>query len=774
MTASPLTLSTKAGTLSKLQGTLKAARIAPMRAFTVADWNLDRMMCLSKIDEVLGAPPWIVRSSCSREDGAQASNAGAFLSIPNVGAAELEASVEEVIAAYGEAQPDDEVLVQPMLTDVVFSGVAFSHDPNTCAPYRVVNWSEGNDTSTVTGGAGGRVWQQASQSTFPNPPIMASVIALLDELLILFGNVPIDFEFAGTREADEEILWLLQARPLVLSTSPESEATQTSRLKSIQRKVERGMQAHPFLIGRRTVYGVMPDWNPAEILGIRPKPLALSLYRDLVTDSIWAYQRDNYGYRNLRSFPLMPHFYGLPYIDVRLSFNSFIPASLEEGLAGRLVDYYIDRLLAEPTLHDKVEFEVVFSCYTLDLPERMEQLTEVGFSKNEQQVIASSLRDLTNRIVHSQDGLWRRDAAKVDTLNERREQLLTSSAEPLERIYWLLEDAKRYGTLPFAGLARAGFIAVQMLKSLVAVGVFSQEDYEAFIGSVSTVSGQLSRDRAILDREAFLARYGHLRPGTYDILSPRYDESPELYFDWNQQLPAPDPVKPFALTLPQMREIAKLLEVHGLQPDPVGLFDFLQAGIELRELAKFHFTRNLSDVLVLITEVGGHYGLAPEDLAYCDITAFKELHVAAANPEDLLLRSIEQGKARYAETLKVSLPPLIAAPEDVWAFEWPEAVPNFVTQKQVVAPVASCKDRDKLVGAIVCIPNADPGFDWLFAYPIAGLVTAWGGANSHMAIRAGELGLPAVIGAGEVLYRRWSDAERLLIDCAGRRVEVLA
>ena len=119
----------------------------------------------------------------------------------------------------------------------------------------------------------------------------------------------------------------------------------------------------------------------------------------------------------------MPHFCGLPYIDVRLSFNSFIPADLEEGLAGRLVDYYIDRLLAEPALHDKVEFEVVFSCYTLDLPQRMERLTEVGFSKNEQQVLASSLRDLTNRIVHSQDGLWRRDAAKIDTLNERREQL---------------------------------------------------------------------------------------------------------------------------------------------------------------------------------------------------------------------------------------------------------------------------------------------------------------------------------------------------------------
>lgn len=255
-------------------------------------------------------------------------------------------------------------------------------------------------------------------------------------------------------------------------------------------------------MGRRTVYGVMPDWNPAEIVGIRPKPLALSLYRELITDAIWAYQRHNYGYRNLRSFPLMPHFLGLPYIDVRLSFNSFVPADLNDGLAGRLVDYYIDRLLAEPTLHDKVEFEIVFSCYTLDLPQRLQRLAEANFTVNDCDEIASSLMRLTNRIVHPKDGLWREDA-KLNVLNSRREELLASRADPLERIYWLLEDAKRYGTLPFAGLARAGFVAVQMLKSLVTVGVFSQADYDAFIGGVSTVSGQLRRDRASMDRTAF-------------------------------------------------------------------------------------------------------------------------------------------------------------------------------------------------------------------------------------------------------------------------------
>lgn len=768
-----LGFSTKAGTLTELQGLLKTARIAPMRVFTVAQWRANRLECLYGIADGLGDEPWIVRSSCGREDGVVFSNAGVFLSIPNVGKDGLESAVEQVIASYGEEMPNDEVLIQPMLTNVVRSGVAFSHDPNTCAPYRVVNWSEGSDTTAITSGLGGRIWQQAANSSVAPPKSSASILTLLEELLALFGNTPLDCEFAVTREGKDEVLWLLQVRPLVLAEKPEPDTSQERRIKSIQRQVARGMQPHPFLMGRRTVYGVMPDWNPAEIVGIRPKPLALSLYRELITDSIWAYQRHNYGYRNLRSFPLMPHFFGLPYIDVRLSFNSFIPADLDEGLAGRLVDYYIDRLLAEPTLHDKVEFEIVFSCYTLDLPKRLECLGEFGFSKQERSTLANSLRSLTNRIVHPKEGLWKADASKIDVLNARREELLKSNADPIERIYWLLEDAKRYGTLPFAGLARAGFVAVQMLKSLVAVGVFSQSDYDSFFASVSTVSGQLARDRATLDRTSFLGRYGHLRPGTYDILSPRYDENPELYFDWNQRPPAPDSVKPFALTLPQMREIGTLLETHGLQPDPVGLFDFMQAGIELRELAKFHFTRNLSDTLALITEVGAQHGFGREQLAYCDIAAFQELHVAAADPRDVIGRSIEQGKARYAETQKTVLPPLINKPEDVWAFEWPETAPNFITQRQLTASVVTCEMQEKLAGSIVCIPSADPGFDWLFAHPIAGLITAWGGANSHMAIRAGELGLPAVIGAGEVLYRRWSSASRLHLDCAGRRVEVL-
>ena len=71
-------------------------------------------------------------------------------------------------------------------------------------------------------------------------------------------------------------------------------------------------------------------------------------------------------------------------------------------------------------------------------------------------------------------GLWKADSKKLITLKERREKINNSKLEPLDRVYWLLEDTKRYGTLPFAGLARAGFIAVQLLRSLLNVGVFSK------------------------------------------------------------------------------------------------------------------------------------------------------------------------------------------------------------------------------------------------------------------------------------------------------------
>ncbi len=770
----PLRFASKADNLQLLHGRLNSAVVLPQCQFRVSQWRADASAVLSQIQQAAW-PLMVVRSSSCQEDGEQSSAAGEYDSCLNVAPADLTQAIDQVIASMGgaAAHADDQVFVQPMLSDVAMAGVGFGLDPTNSAPYFVINYDDNSgSTDSVTSGRSNELktfYAHHSSANVPAP--LHGVIELLRELAGLFERKALDIEFATDNLGT---LYLLQVRPLIVTAPAVELSAHTRMVRLIHDRIAQGIRPQPFLHGERTVFGVMPDWNPAEIIGVRPRPLSLSLYRELVTDMIWAYQRNNYGYRNLRSFPLMLHFHGLPYIDVRVSFNSFIPRDIDGALADKLVNYYIERLLAAPNLHDKVEFEIVFSCYTLDLPQRLQALREVGFTDAECDRLADSLRQLTNRIVHNETGLWRTDRQKLDVLLARRDEILGADTDPVTRIYWLLEDCRRYGTLPFAGLARAGFIAVQLLRSLVTVGVLNAEEYDAFLNGLSTVSGQMTQDLAQLNRTTFLARYGHLRPGTYDILSPRYDEAPDMYFDWDNSAaePAHGQLR-FALSLGQMREISRLLAEHGLSHDVVGLFDFLQAGIELREYAKFVFTRNLSDALSLFRQFGQDLGFSADDMSYANIQVIKELHAASADPAELIASSIEEGRRRYAETCQLVLPPLITDAQDALHFHMPQAEPNFITQRQVMAPVVSFQQRDQLHGAIVVIPSADPGFDWIFSHRIAGFITAYGGTNSHMAIRANELGLPAVIGAGEMLYRQWAAAKMLRIDCANRRVEVV-
>lgn len=770
----------KAETLDRVGPYLTTAKVLPQLRFQLGDWREDPAHILAELKaKPWGARPVIVRSSASAEDRAGQSMAGHFLSVANVEPAEVAQAIEKVAASFGQdPAPAEQIFVQPMLTEVTQSGVAFSRDPNTGSPYLVINYDNAGDTAAVT--SGGR----AELSTYvywrgrekPCPAPLDRVADLADELERLLGNDALDIEFAFTRAGE---LVLLQVRPLVLADIARADlASHRALLTAIGEKIRQANRPHPYLRGRHTLYGVMPDWNPAEIIGTRPRQLALSLYRNLVTDSIWAYQRHNYGYRNLRSFPLMQSFHGLPYIDVRLSFNSFIPSDIPDGLADRLVDCYIEQLRAAPVLHDKVEFEIVYSCYAFDLDQRLRRLEEYGFSEEERGVLSQSLLRLTNRIVHSDKGLWRADAERIRMLEERQRIIGSSDMDLISRIYWLIEDCKRYGTLPFAGLARAGFIAVQILRSLVAVDALTPEQYDAFMASLDTVSGRMARDLKRLSKPAFLAEYGHLRPGTYDILSPRYDEAPELYLTFDQDAAeepeAANSHPPFALSLPQMRRITDLLQQHGLEMDVVSLFEFLQAGIQGREHAKFIFTRSLSNVLSLLVELGNSHGFDREDISFLDIARIEDMYASSGDIKRILAESIAQGRARYVETQQICLPPLLGTPEDVWGFFVPPTSPNFITQLQAQGLVRSYKEpSSQLKDSIVMIPSADPGFDWIFSHGIKGFITAYGGVNSHMAIRAGELKIPAVVGAGESLFQRWSGARRLHLDCAGRRVEIL-
>ena len=217
------------------------------------------------------------------------------------------------------------------------------------------------------------------------------------------------------------------------------------------------------------------------------------------------------------------------------------------------MNYYIDRLLAEPHLHDKVEFEIIFSCYTLDLPKRLGVLANTDSRRRTlpnfpapcgvSPIASFTARPRFGGATARRSIFWR----------ERLPTICDAEIDKISRIYWLIEDCKRYGTLPFAGLARAGFIAVQLLQSFVEAGVLNAEEAATFMASVDTVGSRIGQDFAQLSKADFLARYGHLRPGTYDILSPRYDEAPDLYFDWSSARPAASARPRFALSIEQLR-----------------------------------------------------------------------------------------------------------------------------------------------------------------------------------------------------------------------------
>ena len=768
---------TKAETLERLAPFLRSATILPQVRFSVADWSSDSGSVVKRI----AAPPWssgtlIVRSSAKSEDSSSESQAGKFTSVAGVeGVAAISPAVERVIASYEGDCGDDQVFVQPMLNDVAIAGVAVTREPSGGGPYFVVNYDDySGRADVVTSGAAGQLKTFISLKSRQEgiPSHLVPVLGLLRELESLLGCDAIDVEFAVDKAG---ALYLLQVRPLA-NREPLKDAEVTSAAATeIAQKVALLTKPHPYLHGTRSVYGVMPDWNPAEIVGLKPRPLALSLYRELITDSIWAYQRDNYGYKNLRSFPLLVSLHGLPYIDVRVSFNSFIPRDMQPDLAERLVNYYIERLVAQPTLHDKVEFEIIFSCYTLDLPERLLALSEHGFSRDDISDITGLLRNLTNKIINNENGLWVHDREKVDLLVERLPQIRDASIDKISRVYWLLEDCKRYGTLPFAGLARAGFIANQFLNSLVATGVLDRAGHAAFMSDLETVGSQIGRDFAGLTKEQFLGRYGHLRPGTYDILSPRYDEAPDLYFDWSNRRKHHSSAPHFLLSVSQLRLIERLLKEHGIEHDILSLIHFIKGGIEGREYAKFVFTRSLSDALSLVKQIGEENGLSTEDCSFLDINDVRALYSESGSVPARLKASVAEGKRRYNLTRRIVLPPLISSADDAFAFHLPSIHPNFITKQCVTAPVSTIEDSpEELKDTILFVPSADPGFDWIFSRGIAGFVTQFGGVNSHMAIRANELAMPAVIGAGETLFGHWKRADKICLDCGNQQVQVVS
>jgi len=776
---------TKAETLLSIKSNLTEATIPHLYFFSLKEWNENKEAVLNTIHTTFGDNLLAIRSSSLTEDGSLHSMAGAFLSLLNIQCsdrAKLRDAIDQVVTSMTD-NPRDQVLIQPMVTDVDVSGVIMTFDMVHGAPYYCIDFDdESGRTDVVTSGQGVHkslfVYRDVDLEMIKSPRV-ASFIRLARELENICECAALDIEFGMNRAGQ---LFLFQVRRITLARNwhPVTVPRVRRQLSHVEEFLRKSFKRRQRLLGDNTIYAIMPDWNPAEIIGTAPRPLAASLYRQLITKGTWCQARASMGYRDLGETDLMVLINHHPYIDVRCSFNSFLPAQISEVIGEKLVNAWLERLKSKPEFHDKVEFDVVPTCLDFCFQEDWDDRSPGILNQEEFKEFRIALRNLTREcLTPSHNNTFYRALEASSQLEKVNLSCIEDKDgySHLDLACHLLNQCRELGTFSFAIVARHAFIAEAILRSAVRRGALSEGRLNEFKRSIKTISGTMLEDFASvsnggLSKKDFYKKYGHLRPGTYEITSLRYDERDDLF---TEAMPETftESNSSFELTDTERCAIDRLLTEAGLNVlDADQLVNYANQAIANREYVKFVFTKTLSDALSEVMRWGGLHGLSRDDLSYLTWPDISDsLFVPIIDDIDRhYLAKAEEARISLSSAHALKLGHIITAVRDIYVATLNRSVPNFVglgtATSKVIELEANTPTSINIKGHIVCIENADPGFDWIFTKSPAALITRFGGANSHMAVRCAEFGLPAAIGCGDQIYQRVIQAGSVELNCA--------
>ena len=783
--------SSKSNTLLLLNKILRKSKIEKIFNFTVEEWLQNRNMVLDKISEQFDSDI-IVRSSAQDEDSFESSKAGIYESILNVNPkikTKVEKAILSVIQSYNKqsgAYNQNQILIQNQTKNIITSGVILTKTPDIGSPYYVINYEEGESTIGVTKGTINNIVKIYHKiQAFNIPKKWKRLIASIKEIEGILQFEELDIEFGIT---DNKDVVIFQVRPITFI--PQTDIAKLA--KPIESKILKNknifskLNQRKHILGNRTIFSDMSDWNPAEIIGNNPNLLDYSLYDYLIMNKIWHNARTVLGYQNVNPSPLMVKFGNKPYVDARASFNSLIPEKLGKKLASKLVNYYLDTLSKNPHLYDKVEFEILFTCYDFNLDSKLSELEKHGFTKNEIKKIKNVLLDLTNNIISDFPKILKDSQYSMQKLARNRTEIISNlknknitQSRYLGNIEKLLEDCKKFGTLPFSIMARIGFIGSILLKSIQKDGYLPSYFENMLLNSLSTPISDIRNDVIALNDKKitkiqFLKKYGHLRPGTYDITALRYDDSKNNFFE-DIQFPKLKTKHKFDF---DNILLSNLLTSHFLNFENIDFFSFVRDGLIYREKLKFEFTKNLSEALELIAKVGKTLGFTREDVSNLDIrTILKSKNLSKSQMRNIWREKIFQQQKEKLVNDCLSLPPIIFSEKDFDIIQYFISKPNYITDKKITGNIINFENFKGNIGSqrgkILLLQNADPGYDWIFTKKLGGLITKYGGVASHMSIRCSETGLPAAIGCGEVIFEKLKLASKVLLDCKNKEILIL-
>jgi len=770
-------LGTKAESLNRLYPMVTKCKIGKNYFFDVREWKESKGLIIDNIQENFPNKKIVIRSSSAEEDSWQKSSAGLFKSFINIDTTKkdlIASKVQEVIDSYETqnlSNQKDQVLIQEFVENVEISGVVFTCDLDTGAPYYKINFDDSGKTDSITSGASKKDRNiVVSKLNFKKEEgILKEINPLLEaiqeiESLLIYDKL--DIEFAIDKE---KIIHIFQVRPIVVDHSDNEynfDIFKNNVLNNVNNyKDKNDLSIKNF--NHNLIYSNMPDWNPAEIIGTKPYPLAFSLYREVVTDKIWAKQREEFGYKSLNNHPLLTSFSGQPYVDCSLSFNSFIPKKITEEISKKLVCAYLKMLSENKELFDKIEFEIAFTSWIPNFKyEAKKRLLKYGITEKEISILEIELKKITsNGIVKFNEYI-----SKINHLENLREEVQKSNDSDLVKIIKLIDDCKEYGSLPFAHAARNGFISTIFLKSFVKLGIISDKRFNEFFQSIKTVTAEFEEDLIKLNLNkismaSIIKKYGHLRPGTYEITTEPYWKNPQKYLSSSSK--KQKKYKLFRFSNNEEKEIKKAIKELDNGIDFDTFEDYLRRSIQERERVKFEFTKNISQVIDILENWCASQNISLNDIKFIE---YKDI-LKYEKDKDLesLKKIISENKNKFTYTKLTNLPDLIDHQNDFYFFEYNDAQPNFLTNKKIISEITDNLTSPKyIINKIILIENADPGFDWLFSHDIGGIITKYGGANSHMAIRCAEIGIPSAIGVGEALFEKLKSYKIIELNCTNR------
>ena len=761
-------LKSKAKTLKDLK--LRHSRIPILKIFKCEDFINNRKRILNNISGTFKNHNVAIRSSFENEDTLSASNAGKFKSFLDINSSDkinLEKKIIGVINSKKKFTKHDEFFVQKMVSNVSLSGVILTRNLENYAKCININYSQGKKTNIVTSGkVGSKNLTYYENNKYPIPQKFKKLYESIKEIRKIFSNDDLDIEFAIDKKKN---VFILQVRKLIVpkNENKNSYIHQNFFLK-LEKKIIKLKKKHHDLIGDTTYFGVMPDWNPAEILGTKPRPLAISLYRELITDHIWSQNRESYGFKELSQFHLMTNFYGTPFVDVRIDFNSWIPRNLDKKIAKKIISYYLKKFNSNTSLHDKIEFKILFTCATFTTEKKINEKFKNVLNKKEIKIFYKELKKINYQAIKQQ----KEDLQKIKDLIEKQKIIEKSNLYEIDKIYWLIEDCKKYGTIAFAGLARCGFIAIELLNSIEEMELINEEEKLKFLANINTITSELKNDFKKLNKKKFLKKYGHLRPGTYDITSKNYREAYSSYFS-KKTIQSIEKKFKEKIKINKIRISHSHLKIFKNND----LFNFITQSIKYREYAKFIFTKSTDLVFKNLIRFGKKYKISRNDLSFLKISKIMDMYFNLTNYETIenLKKHISENKKEFFYNKNIILPDVIRSGKDLYVQHKRFEKIRYISNKKTISKILEYKKSklDNDYKGVVCIESADPGYDFLFNKKIRGLITKYGGLNSHMAIRCAELNLPALIGVGEKNYNEIIKHNMINIDCEKKKFELI-